>query len=136
MRALLALRRMAGGRQQLQPGVGVFLAAMDFIERQLAVGDGIVTNNTLRHLAIGDSLDFQRVHAAEISDLGERECGFFNQPHRSGLGHQGQGHQQVFLWRVPSAPDHTRAAKPAYICIWRSARGRAGPDAGHAIIPL
>jgi len=83
---------MDRGRQQPQPRFRVRLAAGDFRRADLAVGHRVVADNALRHLAVSDRLHLQRVHAAEIGDLGEGERGFVDQPHGGGFRHQGEGH--------------------------------------------
>ena len=61
--------------------------------RDLHVGDRVIADDALGHLAIGDRLHLQRVHAAEIGDLREGQRGLLDQPHRGGLRHQGQAHR-------------------------------------------
>ena len=78
-----------GGGQQFQAQFGIALAAHDVLGGDLFIGDRVVPIDALRDLAIGDRLDFQRVHATEISDLREGQRGFVNQPNCGSFGHQG-----------------------------------------------
>jgi hypothetical protein len=68
------------------------LALADVLQRGLHVGDRVVADDALCDLAIGDRLDLQRMHAAEIRDLGKGQGGFLDQPHGGGLWHQRKGH--------------------------------------------
>ena len=87
-RAAQALRHRQRGRHQPQPYLRIGLGAADLLGRDLAVGDRVVADDALCHLAIGDRLHLERVHAAEVGDLGEGERGLLDQPHGGGLGHQ------------------------------------------------
>ncbi len=80
------------GRLQHQARRRVGLAALDLVVGQLAVADRVDALDPLGDLAVGDRLDLERVQAAELGDLVEGEPGVLHQPHRGGLGHEGQRH--------------------------------------------
>ena len=85
-------RQMADRAHQLQPRFAIGFTTLDFFACQLTVGDRVIADDPLRHFAIGDGLDFKRVHADKFGDLVKSKRGLVNQPHGGGLGHQGLVH--------------------------------------------
>jgi hypothetical protein len=83
----------------LEPRVRVFLAALDLVDRELAVGDRIEALHLHRHLAIGDGLDFERMKATKLADLVEGERGVLDQPDGRGFGHKRQRHYSSSIAR-------------------------------------
>jgi hypothetical protein len=91
-------------RRQCQARIGIGLAARDFLRRGLAVGDRIEALHLVRHLAIGNRLNFERMQTAELGDLIEGQRGVFDQPYGGRLGHQGCGHDYSVRCTVASRP--------------------------------
>ena len=59
--------------------------------------DGTDAAGRLGDLAIRDGLDLQRMHLAEIGDLGERQGSLLDQPYCGGFGHQREAHAVLIL---------------------------------------
>ena len=86
-----------GGRQRQLVGEQgearrlVRFGACDVLAGQLAVGDGVEADDADRDLAVGDALDLERVHAAEIGDLPEASAVFSTSQTAVALGIKGNG---------------------------------------------
>ena len=82
----------------MQVTAGILLGRGDFLARQLPGRNRIVALDAGRHLAVGDSLDLERVQFAELGDLVEAQRGVLDQPYRRSLGHQrGFAHLDMLL---------------------------------------
>ena len=86
--------RWKGLRGKLEPRLRIGLAALDLLRRGLSVRHRVEPLHLVRHFAIGDGLDFQRMQFAEIGNLVKGERGVFDQPHGGRLGHQRSGHAE------------------------------------------
>ena len=63
------------------------LRRINFFLRQLIIGDGIKPFNTSGHIAIGNALDLEFVHANKIGDLLKTDRCIIHQPY-GGVGGQ------------------------------------------------
>src|ERR1700745_1816864 len=73
--------RWMGLRGKLEPRLGSGLAALDLLRRGLTIRHWVEPLHLVRHLAIGDGLDLQRMQLAEICYLIKGERGVFDQPY-------------------------------------------------------
>ena len=74
---------------------GIFLGRLDFLGRQLVVGDRIKALHTGRHIAIRNALHFQLMQFTKIGDLLEADGGVINQPNGGCFCHDRFGHFHV-----------------------------------------
>jgi hypothetical protein len=86
----------------------ILLGSRDLLARQLAVGDRVHALDALRDVAVGDTLHFQHMQAAELGNLLEGQRGVLHQPDGSGFRHQGSAIAHRVLSLGPA-----RAAGPA-----------------------
>ena len=73
------------------------MAALNFDRVQLIVANRVKPLDPGGHIAIGNALHFQFMHATKFGNLTEGQRGVINQPNGSGLGHQRLGHRFIPL---------------------------------------
>jgi len=76
-------------RRELEPRLRVGLAALDLLRRRLAVRHRIEALHLVRHFAVCDGLDLERMQLAEIGDLLKGQRGVLDQPYGGCLGING-----------------------------------------------
>src|SRR5205807_3083683 len=94
-------RRM-GFRRKLEPRLRIGLAAFDLLRRGLTVCHRVEPLHLVRHFAVGDGLDLQRMQLAKIGYLVKGERSVFDQPYGGRLGHQRCGHAEFRYSGVPT----------------------------------
>src|SRR4029077_5758750 len=107
-----------GLRGKLEPRLRVRLTALDLLRGGLAVRNRVEPLHLVRHFAIGDGLDLERVQLAEIRYLVKSERRVFDQPYGGRLGHQRSGHDEIRLQpradRPKRHPDTLEKVKHLY----------------------
>ena len=101
--AALFLALGGGVRLQLQLVVRVVLRLVDVGLLKLVVGHGIESLDPYGHIAIGDALNLQLVHAGEVRDLLEADGGVVDQPDGGRLGVQQFRHVSLLERTFPVA---------------------------------
>ena len=81
-----------GVEHKLKLGLGITLAAGDFVSGKLLVGNRIKTLYANRHFTVGNAVDLQLVQVGKGCDLLEIQRCIVNQPHGGGFWHKWQGH--------------------------------------------
>ena len=91
-------------RGKLEPRLGIGLATLDLLRRGLTIRHRVEPLHLVRHFAVGDGLDLQRMQLAKIGYLVKGERSVFDQPYGGRLGHQRCGHAEIRLQRRADQP--------------------------------